>query len=183
MDFKCFPTRKGMLHAGIGHILYRIAIVKRIMDNKSINYAKLDEALKRYLGVTEYDTNMWFTIFRQDNEKQASFIQGLRGLGWDIETVSSREVMRMNDTRYYRFDARIAYNLGLAVEGYDRVVVVSDSYELHPALVRLHEDDPKIDTYLAFFSDALDGRWWKEIRRENSRLHLIDLEEELHRDE
>jgi len=151
----------------------------RSLYHKSINYARLDEVLKRVLGVEEYDANLWFTLFRQDNEKQASFIQGLRELGWDIETVSARDVKHMNDTRFYRFDARIAYNLGLAVEAYDRVVVVSDSYELHSPITRLHDDDPKIETHLAFFSDALDGRWWKEIRRENSRLHLIDLEEEL----
>ena len=155
----------------------------RSIYHKSINYSQLDEALKRVLGIESYDSNIWFTLFRQDNEKQVSFVQGLRDLDWDIETVSTREIKRMSDPRQYRFDARIAYHLGLAVEGYDRVVVVSDSYELHPALVRLHEDDVKIDTYLAFFSDALDGRWWKEIRRDGSRLHLIDLEEELHREE
>jgi hypothetical protein len=150
--------------------------------HKSINYARLDAVLKEILDVEAYDANLWFTLFRQDNEKQASFIQGLRELGWDIETVSTRDVKRMEDARRYRFDVRIAYNLGLAVEAYDRVVVVSDSYELYPALMRLHDDDPKIETYLAFFSDVLDGRWWKEIRREDSRLQLIDLEEELRRE-
>ncbi|HUS89511.1 MAG TPA: hypothetical protein VMW91_09125 [Desulfosporosinus sp.] len=155
----------------------------RSFYQKSINYAKLDETLKRVLGVEEFDVNIWYTLFRQDNEKQASFIQGLRDLGWDIDTVSTRDVQRMNDPRNYRFDTRIAYNLGLAVEAYDRVVVVTDSFELYPAFMSLHDDDPNIDTYLAFFSDALDGRWWKEIRRDDSRLHLIDLEEELHREE
>jgi len=151
----------------------------RSIYHKSINYSQLDECLKRVLSVDNYDSNTWYTLFRPDNEKQVSFVEGLRDMGWNVETVNTREVRRMSDPKYYRFDARIAYDLGLAVEGYDRVVVVSDSYELSPALVRLQEDDPKLITYLAFFSDVLDGRWWKEIRKDNSKLHFIDLEEEL----
>lgn len=151
----------------------------RSMYKKSINYSKLDSALKRVLEVSEFDSNLWFTLFRQDNEKQASFIDGLRAIGWEIETVPSREVKRLQDTRNYRFDSRIAYNIGLACESYDRVVIVSDSYELFSPVVSLQDDDPKIEIYLAFFSDAIDGRWWKEIRKEESRISFIDLDEEL----
>jgi hypothetical protein len=151
----------------------------RSMYRKSINYQKLDSALKRVLEASAFDTNIWYTLFRQDNDKQASFIQGLRDIGWDIETVASREVKRLPDTRNYRFDSRIAYQIGLACESYDRIVVVSDSYELHAPLMQLLEDDPNIEIGLAFFSDALDGRWWKAIRSEGSRISFIDLDEEL----
>jgi hypothetical protein len=131
------------------------------------------------MGVSSFDANIWFTLFRQDNEKQASFIQGLRDIGWVIETVPSREVKRMQDTRDYRFDSRIAYSLGNACETYDRVVVVSDSYELFAPICALQDDDAEIETFLAFFPEALDGRWWRELRNNDSKLSFIDLELEL----
>ena len=154
----------------------------RSKNHKSINYPKLDETLKRVLGVDKYDSNSWFTLYRDDNEKQRSFVDGLRDLGWDVETYSSRDVRRLNDTRDYRFDAQIGYNIGLAVENFDRVVVVSDSYELQPIISNLVEDDPNVEAFLVFFSDSLDGRWWKEINREDSVVNFIDLEKELYED-
>src|SRR5690606_30827069 len=78
---------------------------------------------------------------------------------------------------YYRFDAKIAYELGGLIENeeFDRIVVISDSYDLASPMIDLAKYD--IEVYLAFFGRQLDFRWNKLFREENSNLKLLNFDE------
>lgn len=147
---------------------------------KTINYKRLDEVLRETMQVDKWDVNAWYTLFADNNDGQVSFVEGLRELGWDVETLSSREVRRVSRPTDYRFDARIAYQLGACQGEVDNVLVVSDSFELMHAIRDLQEDDTEINVSLAFFSDAIDGRWWKVINDPKSPIKFIDLEDKLY---
>lgn len=147
---------------------------------KTINYKRLNDVLLEEMGITTWDVNKWYTLFADNNEGQVSFVEGLRDIGWDIETLNNRETRRVNRPTDYRFDTRIAYQLGASVETVDRVLVVSDSFEIIHAMKDLQQDDLNIEVYLAFFSDALDGRWWKVIHDPKSNIRFIDLEDKLY---
>jgi hypothetical protein len=153
----------------------------RSKRERSINYSYLDAALKRVAGVDSFDESVWFTLFSEGNERQVSFVQGLRDLDWEVETKLPHTITKKNrfDSMNYRFDSQISYYLGLSVEYHNKVIVVSDSFELYDSLQKLREDDQKIDICLAFYPDGLDGRWWKQIRSQDSFLTFIDLEEEI----
>ena len=149
----------------------------RSRQRRGINYKELDTALKTHLEVTEFEDNKWFSIYADNNEKQVSFIKGLRDLGWNVETASTRDIRRVRDSKEYRFDARIAVELGLAAEQFDSVAVVSDSYELYAPLKRLHDEDPAVQIYLVCFADGLDPRWVKHFHSQDpSWVSLIDLD-------
>lgn len=161
----------------------------RSLYRKQINYERLDQALKQQLGVDKFDVSLWYTLFSGKNEAQGSFVQGLKDMGWEIETVEPRDALKrrrhddQNDDRpelTYRFDARIAYQIGLAVGEHSKLLVVSDSFELLGALQELNADDKDIEINLAFFSEAMDGRWWRTLNNRNGFIRFIDLDSELY---
>jgi len=154
----------------------------RSRHQKTINYKRLDEVLRQEMEVEKWDVNAWYTLFSENNDGQVNFVEGLKEIGWDVNTANIRNVRRINrDDRPtdYRFDSRISYELGACAETVDRVLVVSDSFELLPSLMQLHEDDANVEIHLAFFSDALDGRWWKVLNTPNCPIKFIDLESKL----
>ena len=147
---------------------------------KTINYKRLNEVLLNEMEVEAWDVNKWFTVFANKNEGQASFVEGLREIGWDVETISNRDIRRLNKPTDYRFDARIAYQLGASAETTDRVLVVSDSFELFHTMRDLQHDDSNIELTLAFFSDAINTRWWKILNDQKQNIKFIDLEDKLY---
>jgi len=152
----------------------------RSRDRKQINYEQLDQVLKQQLGVDKFDVSIWYTLFSDQNEGQVYFVQGLKDLGWEIDTMDPREVRRGYRPTDYRFDTRIAYQLGLAVGEHSKILVVSDSFDLLAPLQELHADDQDIDVSLAFFSESLDGRWWRTLHDKNGFIRFIDLDSELY---
>lgn len=162
----------------------------RCLHRKQINYERLDEVLKRTLGTDKLNLSVWFTLFSSQNEGQVSFVQGLKNMGWDIDTVEPRDVLkwrRREDTRNderpeltYRFNTQVAYQIGLAVGEHNKLLVVSDSFDLLAPLRELHADDPDTEISLAFFSEAMDSRWWRTLNDKNGFIKFIDLDTELY---
>ena len=148
---------------------------------KTINYKLLDEVLRKNSDIEKWDVNRWYTIFSDNNKAQASFIEGLKSLGWDVETLKSKNVHKFNKHSDYRFDSRICYQLGTCSGEIDNIVVVSDSFDLYYSIKDLKEDDCDINVSLAFFGDALDGRWWKVLNKEDSVVNFVDLDDLLYR--
>jgi hypothetical protein len=142
---------------------------------KSINYERLNTNLKQKLEVETWDDTQLFTLFKADNEKQTSFVNTLKEIGWNVCTEAQRNVRRVDDPRFYRFDARMSAEIVLSES--DRVVVMSDSFELFPVVQQLHDMSPDVEVVLAFFADAVDTRWWKEINKNDSYITFVDLDE------
>ena len=142
---------------------------------KSINYEALNNNLKNSLGITAYDDTVFFTLFKPDNEKQASFVKTLTDIGWDVVPEFQRNVRKVEDPRQYRFDARMASEIALSES--DRVIVISDSFELAPVMKQVKDISPDVDLFVAFFSEALDNRWWKLFNSDDPFVKFIDLDE------
>jgi len=147
----------------------------------SINYAQLNKGLLAACGVTEWDTNVWYTLFSAKNTEQNSFVSGLKELGWNIKTYQSKDVRYHQYTTDYRFDAQIAYDLA-TIDG-DDVVIISDSLDVLSVIKKAKEDDPNLNITLAFFSDAMDRAWWKILKDENKCFKFIELDDVLYEKE
>lgn len=150
---------------------------------KQINYETLDHVLKVSQGLKpedSFDLNSFYTVFSPMNEEQVSFVKTIQGLGWNVTTSHPREVRRGNPTDH-RFNADIGYDIGLGIEEFNKIVIVSDSFELARPLERLQDDDNGCQVHLAFFSEALDPRWWPILRNTESRIKFTDLDVELYR--
>lgn len=149
----------------------------RSRHRKPINYELLDSILKESMGVKTFDENYFYTLFSDQNEKQVSFIAGLKKLEWNVQTMNPRDVPRGLNWQSYRFDAQIAYQLGLGVE---RALLVTDSFDLLPVIEAALREDKDTEISLAFFSESLDGKWWKKINGADSIINFIDLDEKLY---
>ena len=150
---------------------------------KQINYETLDTVLKSTVGLGPSDSfsmSNFYTLFSDQNEAQVSFVKTLTNLGWDIKTAHPREVHRGKPTDH-RFDADISYDLGLGIEEFDKILIISDSFELARTLGRIRDDDNQCEVHLAFFSEALDSRWWPLISAPNSQVKFTDLDVELYK--
>lgn len=148
---------------------------------KQINYENLDKVLKKVVGLEEdesYDLNSFYTLFDSQNEKQVSFVNGLRELGWNVSTTNSRDIRRGLHPTRHRFDADIAYDIGLNIESFNKILVVSDSFDLLRTLDRYHDDAVDCEINMTFFLDALDMRWWPKISGD-SYIKFTDLNTEL----
>lgn len=146
---------------------------------KNINYMKLNEQLKEYLGVENFGMTKFFTLYHPNNEKQVEFLKFLKEeLNWEVITTTPLEIKQTQDYRNYRFDVPIAYHLGVesVSDEFDKLVVISDSIELVKSMKEAAYDIPG-GVYLAFYSEALDRRWVKMFAGENSKLKFIDLDE------
>jgi len=150
---------------------------------KQINYETLDHVLKAAVGLKpeeNFDLSAFYTLFSSQNEKQVSFVKTVQDLGWSVNTAHPREVRRGKPTDH-RFDADISYDIGLGIEEFNKILIVSDSFELARPLERLQDDDNSCEVHLAFFSEALDSRWWPLLRDTDSRIHFTDLDVELYK--
>ena len=145
---------------------------------KGINYKYLDEQLKKKCGVESWESTLFFTLFDSKNAAQVSFVNGLKELGWDIETVKSKDVLpwRSSPTSY-RFNAQIAYELTSCE---DDIVVITDSLDLLGVMKKVHDEDPSVNMTVAFFGEALDPRWHKQINDPEAFFKFIDLDELLY---
>ena len=152
----------------------------RSHHRKPINYELLGNVLKTELGVDKWDCDTWFTLYSDQNEGQKKFVQRIKDLGWSVEPVKPNAVRREKPTDN-RFDTRIAYEIGVSLDSYDKLLIVSDSYELaDPLLKFIDESENPVEVYLAFFSENLDGRWWKILNDPSSKIKFIDLDRKLY---
>lgn len=152
----------------------------RSLDRKSINYEKLNSVILNHFNISsfkEISDNKFYTLFSDNNEKQINFVNGISKFGWSVETMNPREIPRHMKWHDYRFDARIAYQLAFSA---DKIMVLSDSFELYYPLKCLNKEEPKCELTLAFFSSSLDPRWKKVINSDDSFIKFLDLEKELY---
>jgi hypothetical protein len=156
----------------------------RSIYRKLINYETLDTVLKAAVNLQpedSFDVSNFYTLFSNQNEKQVSFVNTLKDLGWGVTTAHPREVKRGKPVDH-RFDTDIGYDIGFGIEEFNKILIVSDSFELARTLNRFQDDDSQCQINLAFFSEALDPRWWPIIRDTNSPINFIDLDVELYND-
>lgn len=159
----------------------------RTQCRKSINYQTLDLVLKEEVGLApdeRPDYDAWFTLYSEQNEGQRKFVDNIKDLKWEVETVPPNQVRRGRPTDY-RFDTRLAYELGvLSTDDYDKIIIVTDSYELHEPIMNLIEESEPghvPEVYLAFFSENIDNRWHKILHNPKSPIKFIDLDDKLYR--
>jgi len=158
----------------------------RERHRKPINYATLDTVLKATVGLRpdeSFDVTSFFTIFSSQNDKQVSFVKTLRELQWEVETTHPREIRKGMRPTDHRFTADIGYELGLGVDQFNKVLIVSDSFELARPILRFADEDKECEVHLAFFSESLDSRWWPLIRSADSCIKFTDLDTELYKAE
>ena len=152
----------------------------RSKDRKPINYEILNEVILSSLEIKSFkdiEENRFYTLFSETNSKQVSFINGLSKFGWTIETMNPRDISKDVDWQNYRFDNRISFQVGL---GCDKLLVLSDSFELLPVLKAAKQEDPELEINLAFFGSSLDNKWWKVLNSEDNFINFIDLDNELY---
>ncbi len=146
---------------------------------KNIDYKAVDAFIKEKMNVkTVNDNSVFFTLYHPANEGQKNFIKFLKSeLGWNVEGVKTTDIKRDVDYKQYRFDARICYELGVLFQPEidTRILVISDSFELAtPMIDSAREHNTEIT--LGFFSDALDGRWYKILQDPANRINFLDFE-------
>lgn len=155
---------------------------------------------------------MWSAISAK-NEGQARFLKHVHGLGWDIRSFAPADSFMVDPVttlslaagttigeRMTRFDASIAYMIGRLAD-HCQIVLLTDSFALAEPLVRAanarfqvekrlaQEENREIKqmppNILAFFSRALDPRWFGVLRDWRSEgmsdcVRFFDLETRAH---
>lgn len=146
---------------------------------KNIDYKAVDSFIKHKMNVELFTKDsMFFTLYNQMNPGQNNFIKLLRDeIGWNVVGVKNSEIRSGIDYKQYRFDAKISYELGslLQPESLTKILVISDSFELASPMVDV-ADDYNVEMTLGFFSDALDGRWYKILQDPKNKINLLDFE-------
>src|SRR6266581_4339405 len=153
---------------------------------KNINYSLLDKSIKDYFAVKSLSCARFYTLYHPENQSQVDFVKMLETtVNWEVVTKRPSEVRRVSNTgnphKNYRFDAQIAYNIGECTgEDYDSITVITDSIELLRPLVEAkkyigNENSSNNTVNVAFFSDAMDHRWWRGLKESN--INFIDLGE------
>lgn len=150
---------------------------------KPINYEKMKSILLKSVNVEKFEENHWYTLYSDNNEAQASFVKNLRETGWNIVPKNPRDIKRGLNTRDYRFDSHICYQIGLSVNDLDHIIIVSDSFELYDQIKNAQKVDDNIKFTLAFFGENLDGRWHKVLNDPDNSINWIDLDEVLYEDD
>lgn len=149
--------------------------------HKTINYERLNTVLRSIakLKPTEsFSDNSFYTVYSGQNEGQVSFVKSLKNLGWNIETISPKHI-RYGKGPDFRFDTDISYDIACSVDSFEKMIIVSDSFELARSIERFQQDDSVCEISLVFFSQALDSRWWPIVRDPESVIKFIDLDVEL----
>lgn len=119
-----------------------------------------------------------FSSITSANEKQTRFLEGLRRppLRWKVETRPARlaEIARdALDRPIIRFDAALAFAIGVTLSNTTAVVVVSDSFGLEPVLAATAGRGVRV--MLCFWGSCLDARW-HAVLRHNGPIEFIDLD-------
>src|SRR5208337_2857571 len=146
---------------------------KRTVNRKKIDYSRLGELLLEYTGlkdVKEFQALRGYTLYSEKNQEQVDFVSTLRkSLGWTVITFAGYEVdlLAEYDLPYsaYRFSSQISYDLG-SIDA-DKVIVISDSFDLYHSMERLHEEVPGIEIVLAYFSDHLRDNWHQKLHSDS----------------
>lgn len=151
----------------------------RASYRKNIDYKAIDQFIKDKMNTSSIsDESIFYTLYHPGNEKQNNFIKFLKSeLGWNVEGVKTSDIRRDVNYQQYRFDAKISYELGLLFrpETETRILVISDSFELATPMIEV-AGEHNTEVQLGFFSDALDGRWYKVLQNPANRISFLDFE-------
>jgi len=146
---------------------------------KNINYKAVDEFIKTKMNIKNInDDSVFFTLYHPGNEKQNNFIKFLKSeLNWNVEGIKTFDIRKGIEYQQYRFDTQIAYELGLLFrpEEPTRILVISDSFELAKPMIEV-AGEHNTEVTLGFFSDALDGRWYKILQNPENKINFLDFE-------
>ena len=148
---------------------------------RSINYKRLNEVLLKAMGVENWESNTFYTLFDPQNVSQVKFVDGLKEIGWNVKTFRGNK-----DTRFHqyptahRFDAQIVYDLATSAE--DHVLIISDSMDLVSVIKQMKVEEPDTKITIAFFQDCLDKTWRKVLKDKDRGFDFIDLDEVLYDD-
>jgi hypothetical protein len=108
----------------------------------------------------------YFTANDPMNDKQQSFNNRIKDLGWAVKETAPWDASVINPlllglrehVSYIRFDGIIAYCLGRLVQSVEmQTVIVSDSWGLSPAVK--HAALAGMPVTIAFFGKLIDHRW------------------------
>ncbi len=138
----------------------------------------VDLFIKDRMGVQNIgDDSVFYTLYNANNEGQNNFISFLKTeLNWNVKGVKTSEIRRGVDYKQYRFDTKIAYELGVLFqpESETRILVISDSFELADQMIEV-AGEHNTEVTLGFFADALDGRWINVLKNPENKINLLDF--------
>jgi hypothetical protein len=161
-----------------GSALY-LATASRATESRRLNYFALVEVLVREFGVrppSDNGSSIWtmWTSADPGNAGQSKFLDfAEQRLRWQVrsmypsqaymiepETMFGIGVDSTKSGRLLRFDAQIAFAMGRLAESH-RLVVVSDSFPLRDAMLRVNENWARTTEGCgrAFFGQSSETRW------------------------
>jgi len=125
----CFPSSEGFYNYGIGHILYKLAIITRQLSNRAINYGMDNVDPIRIYNTPQGESAKFFNKMLSAQEAQAAGRKGFivneysasdPSAGQNrVETIASDPLTGEWERLYNRLDKEIT-RLGLYVDAADR---------------------------------------------------------------
>lgn len=129
IHFMGFPASEGFYNYGLGHILYKLAIVTRQLSNKATNYAMDNVDPIRIMNIPQGESAKFFNKILSAEEARASGRKGFiineygnadpEGGQTRIETLSSDALTQEWERLFNMFDREIK-RLGINLDDVDR---------------------------------------------------------------
>lgn len=152
-----------------------------------LDYVAFDQELKDRANVNEFDPVISFTTYDPSNIGQTKFHDFVRArLRWEIEAKTVHEAWPLARSGIFsqdekrneliRFDSSIAFAIGRLLDRRNRIVVVTDSYNLSPILTTCARCNPNTEIVLAFFGKKLDSRWNAILENDENQIEFWDLD-------
>lgn len=136
---------------------------------KKINYKNL----KTELNIT---TGHFFSAIDEENSKQQDFLRMISSAGFKDYHTSPYHARLCShlwevSCDVIRFSTWISFALGRIKDRSEKIVVISDCFDLHAPIIESCRDGFTVE--LAFIKSALDPRWHKLIMA--NEVKFIDL--------
>lgn len=163
------------INALIGDLTFMF-FANKILGQK-LNYPLLDRALKWKFGLDKFDVSEHYTLFDETNSAQKHFVDVIEKLDWNVNKVSLSEMLSKQDydsgnTRInlpsVRFTTDLMMWLGMAVNNYDRVFVITDAWVgLFRGALKILEQDPDLEINILTYQDdqIVDTRYFSNSNK------------------
>jgi hypothetical protein len=165
--------------------------IRDLYPDQQMTYGNLSEVIVGAIGQApsrrQIERVAW-TSYSESNQGQARFLAHLEST-WAIRRFAPSDSFMVDPgamnlgpgdrsaQRLIRFDASIAFAIGVLAKTHE-IVVVSDSFALAEPLIRAAKSrGSQALSHVAFFGRSLDGRWSKLLRDGSFPARLIDLDD------
>jgi len=129
LHFMCIPSSEGFYNYGIGHILYKLAIITRQLNNSALSYSMDNVDPLRIVNVPNGQVNKFFNKLQMATESKASGRKGFIINEYSpsdpiagqnrVETLSSESLTTEWERLYSKLDQEVK-RLGINLDDIDR---------------------------------------------------------------